>query len=115
MRQAGVLAAAGLVALETLVDRLAEDHANARRLAEGLAALPGIAIDPAAVVTNIAIFGVDPAGAGVDADGLVAAMAERGVAFFAIGGGRARLVTHREVSAGDVEAALAAIEAVLAG
>jgi len=115
MRQAGVLAAAGLVALETLVDRLAEDHANARRLAEGLAALPGIAIDPAAVVTNIAIFGVDPAGAGVDADGLVAAMAERGVAFFAIGGGRARLVTHREVSAGDVEAALAAFEAVLAG
>jgi len=113
MRQAGVLAAAGLVALETLVDRLAEDHANARRLAEGLAALPGIAIDPVSVVTNIVIFRVDRAATGVDADGLVAAMAEQGVRFFAIGGERVRLVTHREVSAEDVEIALSGFRGAL--
>src|SRR5213594_1868407 len=58
MRQAGVIAAAGIVALERMVDRLAEDHANARRLAEGVAKLPGIAVDPGAVQTNIVIFGV---------------------------------------------------------
>ena len=115
MRQAGVIAAAGIVALETMVDRLAEDHRNARRLAEGLAELPGIAVEPAAVVTNIVVFGVDPEGAGCDADGLVAGLAQRGVACFAVGGGRVRWVTHREVSADDVEAALAACSDVVAG
>ena len=58
MRQAGILAAAGLVALETMVDRLAEDHANARLLAEGLARIPGIEIDPATVETNLVFFRV---------------------------------------------------------
>jgi threonine aldolase len=56
MRQAGVLAAAGIVALETMVDRLAEDHSNARKLAEGLAGLPGIVLDPKRVETNLVIF-----------------------------------------------------------
>ena len=63
MRQAGVLAAAGIVALETMVDRLAEDHANARRLAEGLAALPGVVLDPAQVQTNIVILELAPGAA----------------------------------------------------
>src|SRR5262249_41596317 len=62
MRQAGVSAAAGVVALERMVSRLAEDHANARRLAEGVAKLPGISIDLASVQTNIVIFRVGAVG-----------------------------------------------------
>jgi len=81
MRQAGVLAAAGLVALETMVDRLAEDHANARRLAEGLAELPGIAIDLDRVQTNIVIF--DLRREGITPDDLVERMADRNVRLFA--------------------------------
>ncbi len=59
MRQAGVIAAAAIVALETMVDRLAEDHQNARTLAEGLAQIPGVRIDPSLVQTNIVLFDVD--------------------------------------------------------
>ena len=62
MRQAGVIAAAGIVSLERMVNRLAEDHANARMLAEGIARLPGLRIDLASVQTNIVIFGVERAG-----------------------------------------------------
>ena len=58
MRQAGIVAAGGLYALDHHVERLAEDHANARRLAEGLAELPGVELDPATVETNIVIFAV---------------------------------------------------------
>src|SRR5207245_6998305 len=65
MRQAGVIAAAGIVALERMVDRLAEDHANARRLAEGVAKLPGLTVNLVDVQTNIVIFGVErPEGPG---------------------------------------------------
>ncbi len=112
MRQAGVIAAAGIVALETMVDRLAEDHANARRLAEGLAELPGVAIAPNAVLTNIVIFELEPT-AMSPAD-LIALLAERGVAIFGAGGRRMRAVTHRGVSADDVEMALEVFAGVLA-
>ena len=67
LRQSGVLAAACVYALDHHVDRLAEDHEHARLLAEGLAALPGVTLDPSTVETNIVIFGVD------DAPGLVGA------------------------------------------
>lgn len=113
MRQAGVIAAAGIVALETMIDRLADDHANARRLADGLAGLPGLVVDPERVATNIVIFELRP-GAG-SPDGLVAAVAERGVRVLAIGGRRLRAVTHYEVSADDVERAIAVFGAVLRG
>lgn len=113
MRQAGVLAAAGLVALETMVDRLADDHAHARRLADGLAALPGIRLDAAAVRTNIVIAALDPVAGTVEA--LVERMAAEGVRFFAVGPGRFRLVTHWEVTADDVELALTAFRRVLGG
>src|SRR4029079_18257057 len=73
MRQAGVIAAAGLYALDHHVDRLADDHANARRLAEGLAEIDGITIDPATVETNIVAFGV------ADAVGFCAALEAKGV------------------------------------
>ena len=59
MRQVGVLAAAGIVALDSMVDRLAEDHANARKLAEGLAEIEGISIDPDALPTNLVFFEVE--------------------------------------------------------
>src|SRR5439155_13006079 len=62
MRQVGVLAAAGLIALDRMVDRLAEDHQNARRLAEGLQGLPGLRVDLSRVQTNIVIFHVDRPG-----------------------------------------------------
>jgi threonine aldolase len=111
MRQVGVLAAAGIVALETMVDRLEEDHANARRLGEGLARLPGIVLDPARVQTNIVIFGL--ADGALSAAEFVAGLAARGVKIGAIGGRRFRAVTHYGVETGDIDRALTAAQAVL--
>jgi threonine aldolase len=111
MRQAGVLAAAGIVALERMVDRLAEDHVNARALAAGLARLPGLTVDLAGVQTNIVIFHV--AGpAGERGDGRVAALvqgcAARKVKIHAIGPDAIRCVTHKDVDADDIGRALEA-------
>jgi threonine aldolase len=111
MRQAGVIAAAGIVALETMIDRLADDQANARRLAEGLAQLPGIVLDPAQVQSNIVIFSMAP-GAPSPAE-LVAGMAPRGVKMGAIGGRRLRAVTHAGIDAADTEHALASVKSML--
>ena len=105
LRQAGVLAAAGLVALETMVDRLAEDHANAKRLAEGLAAIPGFSVDPAAIETNIVYAELDDG----DGAGTAARLRERGV----LANGRfnwVRFVPHYGVTAEDVDEALDAVE-----
>ncbi len=112
MRQAGVIAAAGLVALERMVDRLAEDHAHARRLAEGLATLPGLRVDLARVQTNIVIVGVDRPG-GVEP--LVAGCVARKVKVHAIGPASIRCVTHKDVDAEDIERALAAFGEVTSG
>lgn len=112
MRQAGVLAAAGIVALETMVDRLAEDHDHAQRLAEGLARLPGIVLDPAQVQTNIVIFAL--AEDVLSTAEFVAGLAARGVKMGSIGGRRFRAVTHYGVGAGDIARALDAARAVLA-
>ncbi|MFN2480886.1 MAG: low specificity L-threonine aldolase [Pyrinomonadaceae bacterium] len=110
MRQVGVLAAAGLVALEETPQKLHDDHANARRLAEGLAELPGVKIDPEKVVTNIVIF--DVAGTGIAADAVCARLAERQV--LASGFGTSiRMVTHYDVSREGVETALAALREVI--
>ncbi|MCC7265369.1 MAG: aminotransferase class I/II-fold pyridoxal phosphate-dependent enzyme [Candidatus Latescibacteria bacterium] len=101
MRQAGVIAAAGIVAIEQMVARLAEDHANARRLCEGLAQIPGITARQAPVPTNILM--VDVAGLGWTAEELVTRWKAVGV----LGNRRpptaARLVTHRHISAADVD------------
>ena len=106
MRQAGVIAAAGLVALQETPKRLPEDHENASRLAVGLAELPGIKIDPERVVTNIVI--IDVAETGKTADGICAELRERGV--LAIGFGTSiRMVTHYDVARPDIETALARI------
>ena len=110
MRQAGVLAAAGLVALEDTPRRLHEDHANAERLAHGLAKLPGIRIDPERVVTNIIIFDVSETG--MAADEICARLKERGV--LASGFGSAiRMVTHYDVSRENIETALREVGALV--
>jgi threonine aldolase len=110
MRQVGVLAAAGLVALEETPKQLPQDHANARRLAEGLAQLSGVKIDAERVVTNIVIF--DVAETGISADAICARLAERDV--LASGFGTSiRMVTHYDVSREGIERALAALREVI--
>jgi threonine aldolase len=108
MRQAGILAAAGLIALEQMPARLAEDHANARRLAEGLATIPGIRLDASKVPTNIVIF--DVSGTGRTSAELSARLKERGVLINGINPRAMRLVTHMDVTRADCECALGAIE-----
>lgn len=107
MRQAGVLAAAGIVALEQMVDRLAEDHANARRLALGLAEIDGVSVDATSVQTNIVMFGfTSPA---VDLGRVREALATRGVLVNAMDAARFRAVTHYGVSRDDIDQALVAL------
>jgi threonine aldolase len=103
MRQAGIVAAAGLYALDHHVDRLADDHENARVLAEGLAETDGIDIDPAEVETNIVVFGCH------DAAGLCAALERAGVAMGAMGPGTVRAVTHLDVDRAGVQRAITAV------
>jgi threonine aldolase len=115
MRQAGIIAAAGVVALEEMVDRLAEDHAHARQLADGLANIPGITIAPATVETNILFFGMSgPDGQPADVAPLVEAAAHAGVLFSGGDDGRIRAVTHYGITADDIGRALAAVEQALA-
>src|SRR5882724_11176090 len=110
MRQAGIIAAGGVYALNHHVKRLADDHANARRLAEGLAALPGVRLDPATVETNIVFFDV---GGPLDAPAVVEQLLARGVRMGAMGARTIRAVTHLDVSAEQIERALEAARAVL--
>lgn len=108
MRQAGILAAAGLIALEEGPKRLHEDHANARLLAERLAQSPQLDIDPQSVQTNIVIFGIRRPGS---ASAFVAKLRERGVLCGTVGRDKIRFVTHRDVSrAACEEAARHAVE-----
>jgi threonine aldolase len=109
MRQAGVIAATGLIALETMVDRLAEDHANARTLAEGLAELPGVRCDLSRVQTNLVYFDLDRF---IGAD-FIEECRKQGVLGEASGRHRVRLVTHYGITAGDIQAALKICEEVL--
>jgi threonine aldolase len=112
MRQAGVIAAAGIVALEHMVDRLADDHANARRLAEGLADIPGISLDPGRVQTNIVYFDLE-AGA-PDAAEFCGRIAGLGVKMGPTGTRRIRAVTHYGIEADHIEQALAVVAQVMA-
>jgi threonine aldolase len=112
MRQAGIIAAGGVFALRHHVERLARDHASARRLAEGLAALPAVVLDPATVETNIVIFDVRGA---LDAEAAVAALLARGVRMGVMGPRTIRAVTHLDVDPAQVERALQAARAVLGG
>jgi threonine aldolase len=112
MRQAGIIAAAGVVALERMVARLAEDHANARMLAEGVAKLPGIGIDLASVQTNIVIFRVGAVGKrspDTATQEIVQGCIARKVKVHAIGPAAVRCVTHKDVDADDIRRAIDAI------
>jgi threonine aldolase len=113
MRQAGVLAAAGLVALEENPAKLADDHRNARFLAQGLAAIPGIAIDPASVQSNIVIF--DVSGTGMAPADITAKLKQRGVLINGISPTKMRAVTHYDVDRGSCEAALNVLAEIVAG
>jgi threonine aldolase len=113
MRQAGVIAAAALVALEEMRDRLVEDHRNAKALAEGLARIAGVKIDAKRVVTNIVSFEIDPEV--MDAGAFQKACAERGLRLSRYLGNspRLRAVTHNDVTRADIDAALEIAAAVL--
>jgi threonine aldolase len=111
MRQAGILAAACLVALDEMLDRLADDHDNARLLARGLATMDGVILDAESVETNIVYFDLDPAQQ--SAPDLSAALARRGVLMNPTGSRRLRAVTHCEISATEIESVLSVIEELL--
>ena len=108
MRQAGIIAAAGVYALENMVDRLAEDHENARVLADGLSSVPGVALAPAPQ-SNIVFFTVE----GWSLGELVRCLEERRVLCLDEGG-RIRMVTHYGIDLSDVEAAVAIVRALVA-
>ena len=111
MRQAGVLAAAGLVALDNMVERLADDHSNAKRLAEGLANIEGISVDPTSIQTNIVIFEVaESAG---NANDVINELADEGVLVTYPGQQSLRMVTHRHISASDIDEALSRVAKVM--
>lgn len=106
MRQAGVLAAAGLIAVERMTERLAEDHSNARLLADGLRAIPGIRMVGERVATNIVIF--DVSGLGITSAQFSGALRSRGILANGVDEVRMRMVTHRDVTRAQCETALAA-------
>lgn len=110
MRQAGVLAAAGLVALERSPGKIPSVHADARFLAEALADIPGIAIDPDTVETNIVFF--DVSGTGLSGADFTAALRRRGVLALALGPTRIRMVTHQDADRAGCERAVAAARSV---
>ena len=111
MRQAGVLAAAGLVALDNMVERLADDHSNAKRLAEGLANIEGISVDPTSIQTNIVIFEISESAG--NADDVINELANEGVLVTYPGQQSLRMVTHRHISASDIDEALSRVAKVM--
>ncbi len=111
MRQVGIIAAAGIVALTEMVERLAEDHANARRLAEGLAEVPGLSVDLDTVQTNMVMF--YPTDPRWTTETLSAALTAEGVLTSYLGRTKIRAVTHYGIERGDVEEALVRIARVV--
>jgi threonine aldolase len=117
MRQAGIIAAAGIVSLERMVNRLADDHANARTLAEAVAKMPGLRVDLASVQTNIVVIRVDRGDAARSATAtqeLVAGCAARKVKIHAMGPAAIRCVTHKDVDAEDIRRAIDAMSELTA-
>jgi threonine aldolase len=110
MRQAGIIAAAGMVALNEMVDRLAEDHAHAQTLAAGLATIPGIAINPADVHTDIVVFSLTD---GRSAGEFVAAMKQHGILVGGFGPTSIRAVTHYGIDGNHIEHTLESVRTVM--
>jgi len=118
MRQCGIIAAAGITALEQMTERLTEDHANARRLAEGIAKIPGLSLDPESVQTNIIYF--DLAGKGIsagrrlgEAGTLIERLADRGIKILQLGPTQLRAVTHYGISSEDIDMTLNALKKIM--
>jgi threonine aldolase len=113
MRQAGVLAAAGIVALESMPDRLGEDHARARRLAQQLATIPGLVLDPGTPYTNMIFMSLSNDVTDLDAQAVADRLLKKGVKVGAVGSRRFRLVTHYWIDDAAVERAAAAFSEVM--
>jgi len=111
MRQAGVLAAAGIVALNEMVDRLADDHVNARKLADGLAEMPGLSIDPSLIKTDIVYFEVKRDD--MTMEELIKRLEDRGIRMLPVGPGRIRAVTHFHITSDDIDYALGVFSKVM--
>jgi threonine aldolase len=111
MRQAGVLAAAGLIALEEGPKRLKEDHEHAQLLAQALARVPGLALDPGKVQTNIVIFSVKPGG--LSSAEFLSQLAARGVLAVPVDADRVRMVTHLDVGRREIEIAVETVASVM--
>ncbi len=111
MRQAGIIAAPGIIALDTMIERLKDDHTNARRLAEGIAEIPGLSIELERVRTNI-IY-VDLASAGLTPNDLMAQLDKRGIKLLRTGPSRFRMVTHYGISSEDIDVTLKALRKVM--
>ncbi|MHC4543370.1 MAG: low-specificity L-threonine aldolase [Planctomycetota bacterium] len=112
MRQAGIIAAAGIIALEQMVERLKEDHTNARRMAEGIDKIEGLSIDLTVVQTNILYF--DMVSDKLDIDTFVKQLEQKGIRLLNIGGPcRCRVVTHYGIEAEDIDVTLKALREVL--
>jgi threonine aldolase len=111
MRQAGIIAAAGVVALEQMIDRLAQDHVNARRLAEGLAEIAGLSVDLERTQTNMVYF--DLLDGSLEPDQFLASLRDNGVKMLSTGPRRFRAVTHYGIEAEDIEKALTVIRQVI--
>jgi threonine aldolase len=114
MRQAGILAAAGIVALETMVDRLGEDHARARRLADGLRSVPGLVLDPGTPATNMVFLSLDKS-IPLTGKEVATQLKECGVLVGSTDERCFRLVTHYWIDDGGVEKAVAAFKKSLLG
>jgi threonine aldolase len=112
MRQAGIIAAAGLVALDEILPTLAEDNQRARRLADGLAAIDAVSLDPETVETNIVFFSLTGSSP-LDANGLADALAQEGVLCHPLGGDSIRMVTHYHITDDDIDRAVAVTAEVL--
>jgi threonine aldolase len=111
MRQSGIIAAAGITALQEMVDRIADDHKNAQRLARGIAGLPNLAIEPERVRTNIIYFEI--VSEKIKAEEFVTRLAERGVKILQLGPSRFRAVTHYGISEEDIDSALTAMKQII--
>lgn len=111
MRQAGIIAAPGIIALEKMVDRLKEDHSNARVLAEGLTKINGISVNLKTVQTNI--VQMDVSGLGITADQFVSKLKEMDILALSMGKSIVRMVTHRGIEKGHIEKTLATIKSIV--
>jgi threonine aldolase len=112
MRQAGIIAAAGIVALENMVDRLDEDHTHAKQLASGLSSIPGITLDPGSPYTNMIFMSLTDE-VPLDAQRVKFELKKVGVLVSAIGKRRFRLVTHYWIDANKVQTAIDAFKDLL--